>query len=470
MLAVLLLVAQSINYYPSSGSPSATVTVAASNSVRSGGAQYVCDGTSDEVEIQAAINALPTAGGVVQLLEGTYDIRNPITMRSNMWLRGQGPGTILKMNKAAWNVASNRYIFYDGPGHSQATQSNITFSDLMIDCDDYTGSGASEYVTPIIFWGFNAIAENNRVDRCVIKDGYGYAVLTIRNTGFHASGNTISNWGDSCIEIRSTRGAVVSDNDFASCSIQTYADELTVKSGGIIYSGNNFTNVGFYVANPGTGKQVQGLLIANNVFRTVGNISINTLIHAVKGLVIDNNVWDTTLQTHATPNAALNIAGDTVTDARIAGNTFDVGTVSGSGAVCIGALDIDGGADVLVSGNTIRCPTSASGTAILAQSVDRLTVESNTIDTWATGISIAATAAGSRVMDNRFSGTVTAPYSLLDTSTLFRDQAGLAFASLPADAADGSLVYCSDCEIASPCAGSSTGALAKRLNNTWVCN
>lgn len=36
--------------------------------------------------------------------------------------------------------------------------------------------------------------------------------------------------------------------------------------------------------------------------------------------------------------------------------------------------------------------------------------------------------------------------------------------------ANGSFYYCSDCTIASPCAGSGTGAFAKRLNATWVCN
>lgn len=36
--------------------------------------------------------------------------------------------------------------------------------------------------------------------------------------------------------------------------------------------------------------------------------------------------------------------------------------------------------------------------------------------------------------------------------------------------ANGILVYCPDCTIANPCAGSGTGALAKRLNGVWVCN
>jgi hypothetical protein len=36
--------------------------------------------------------------------------------------------------------------------------------------------------------------------------------------------------------------------------------------------------------------------------------------------------------------------------------------------------------------------------------------------------------------------------------------------------ANGVLIYCSDCTIANPCAGSGTGAIAKRLNGVWVCN
>ena len=35
---------------------------------------------------------------------------------------------------------------------------------------------------------------------------------------------------------------------------------------------------------------------------------------------------------------------------------------------------------------------------------------------------------------------------------------------------DGTIIYCSDCGIANPCAGAGTGAIAKRLNGVWVCN
>ena len=37
-------------------------------------------------------------------------------------------------------------------------------------------------------------------------------------------------------------------------------------------------------------------------------------------------------------------------------------------------------------------------------------------------------------------------------------------------ATNGSIAYCSDCATANPCAGSGTGAIAKRLAGAWVCN
>jgi hypothetical protein len=46
---------------------------------------------------------------------------------------------------------------------------------------------------------------------------------------------------------------------------------------------------------------------------------------------------------------------------------------------------------------------------------------------------------------------------------------GVTQASLGA-AVNGTITYCTDCTIASPCAGSGNGALAKRLNGIWVCN
>ncbi len=47
------------------------------------------------------------------------------------------------------------------------------------------------------------------------------------------------------------------------------------------------------------------------------------------------------------------------------------------------------------------------------------------------------------------------------TAAVFADLGG---------AGNGSMIYCSNCTVASPCAGGGTGAIAKRLNGAWVCN
>jgi len=76
----------------------ATFVVAASDSLDSSKAQadYVCDGTADDVEIQEAIDALPSGGGKVLLLGGNYLLGDTITLDNNVTLAGVGWSTILK--------------------------------------------------------------------------------------------------------------------------------------------------------------------------------------------------------------------------------------------------------------------------------------------------------------------------------------------------------------------------------------
>lgn len=67
-------------------------------------ASFVGDGIGDQEEIHAAIKALPEAGGVIELMAGTYDIRKVtgtlggVTInRSNVTLAGEGECTKLRL-------------------------------------------------------------------------------------------------------------------------------------------------------------------------------------------------------------------------------------------------------------------------------------------------------------------------------------------------------------------------------------
>jgi len=78
-------------------------------------ADYTCDGTDDQEEIQKAIDDLGSSGGVVYLLEGTYKISSPIVFDdgssdgiddSNKSLIGTGAGTELKTSGDAIKLDS----------------------------------------------------------------------------------------------------------------------------------------------------------------------------------------------------------------------------------------------------------------------------------------------------------------------------------------------------------------------------
>ncbi len=78
-----------------------TLLIAAHNSSEKGkvGADYICDGESDQVEINDAIQHLADTGigGSVVLLEGTFIVDGSIELKTNTTLKGQGNSTVIKI-------------------------------------------------------------------------------------------------------------------------------------------------------------------------------------------------------------------------------------------------------------------------------------------------------------------------------------------------------------------------------------
>lgn len=73
-----------------------TFVVAASNSLHKQRADYTCNGVNDQVDIQAAINALPDHGGRIILSDGIFSISDTIHLYRdipewfNLFIQGQG--------------------------------------------------------------------------------------------------------------------------------------------------------------------------------------------------------------------------------------------------------------------------------------------------------------------------------------------------------------------------------------------
>jgi hypothetical protein len=114
-------------------------SVMAGNDVRVAGVQAfgaVGDNTADDTAaIQAAIAALPAAGGTVRLPAGTYKLTDAITLRSNLTLIGDSDGgTVIRQSinnkNALTGVAVNRVtlenLWLSGPGTGTGDGINIT--------------------------------------------------------------------------------------------------------------------------------------------------------------------------------------------------------------------------------------------------------------------------------------------------------------------------------------------------------
>lgn len=121
--------------YPSWAATSATVyrrsatkVVAASNALDTTNADYICDGTNDEVQIQAAIDAVNTGGvgGRVLLSEGDFNIEAKITLYSDIWLQGSGVGAL------SVTGGTTLHLCYDGIMLEASSKNNIKISDMQI--------------------------------------------------------------------------------------------------------------------------------------------------------------------------------------------------------------------------------------------------------------------------------------------------------------------------------------------------
>lgn len=86
-----------------------TLKVASSEAKNPRNYDYVCDGTADDVEIQAAYDALPSRGGKVELSEGRFWVTKTLIPPDNSTTQGAGEGTQL------W-LAADITPMFKGPG------------------------------------------------------------------------------------------------------------------------------------------------------------------------------------------------------------------------------------------------------------------------------------------------------------------------------------------------------------------
>lgn len=98
---------------------------------------YLCDGTADDVEINAAIQALPSTGGEIVILDGTYNISDTITVnKNNVALSGNRAATILLRSASFQNIVLLSSV-------TGCIVKNIAINGNK---DDYTNNSVSVYL------------------------------------------------------------------------------------------------------------------------------------------------------------------------------------------------------------------------------------------------------------------------------------------------------------------------------------
>ena len=95
--------------------PNTIVAASDSSAADKASADYVCDGVNDHVEIQAALNALPSSGGVVLLTSGTYNCAGIIAPKAGSTLMGEGESeTFLEFTRDGRINVDREYVTLDG--------------------------------------------------------------------------------------------------------------------------------------------------------------------------------------------------------------------------------------------------------------------------------------------------------------------------------------------------------------------
>jgi len=271
----------------------ATFVVAASDSKNKWQADYIADGTADDVEIQAAINALPTVGGEVHLLEGTYNIASGITISgNNVILSGSGDAT---------------HVIGIGSAGSIGTGINVTGDYVTI--RDFFFDGNTNVIS------YQIIIKNNQYSRvenmticCSRTDGLVFGPDTadgIATNNFLYNHYNPDSVADHTASLEVEDGAqriMLSHNKVYNSNsgffLHTHADNNAVKdivfSNNILLAGpdaNDLSSTGIYVSNAGT-ESLDGLIIANNIIDG-GRIETDGVMY----ILIDGNVFKNSTST-----------------------------------------------------------------------------------------------------------------------------------------------------------------------------
>ena len=265
-------------------SRAATFIVAANDSTAQGKAtaDYICDGTADDVQIQAAFDALPSTGGSVMLLDGKFNIAAALWIPAATKLFGQGYNTHLFLVAGT----DDHMLKNENFGNAGSRDSNIVVYGIRFDHNKANNSAGAvisfnetQYCKFLNNWFIDADFTLDGSDSAIVKNNYS---INSRGIGITigAGGEDPVPPGTGSIDCLVEGNTVINSGDDG-----IYIDLNSLRS---MVKNNNVISAGRYgiiVDNNCTEIQVDG-----NVIRSSTSISILVTYACHRTSVTNNKI------------------------------------------------------------------------------------------------------------------------------------------------------------------------------------
>ena len=249
---------------------------------------YLCDGTADDVEINAAIQALPSTGGEIVILDGTYNITATIAMnKDNVKLSGNGAATILKR---MWDSSTR-----EGVISINATNGRCCVENFQIDGNKATYSSVNN--EGIYLAGGR---DNNTITGNTINNNHYAGIYVNTSDNNTITGNTFSNNNYGIYQVRSNSNTFVGNifNNNTNAGIFVSGSNNTITGNTSVNNGDSGIQVYEYGAksntvtgntcinNAGSGISLRGGHQKGSNNTITGNTCIN---NAGSGIYVNDN-------------------------------------------------------------------------------------------------------------------------------------------------------------------------------------
>lgn len=244
--------------------PATKIVGTATNGWSSQQCDYLCTGSNDTTIINNAITSLPTNGGRIILLDGTYNISGRINIaKKNVILMGNGPSTILNQKAASCEVNITGadvtlYNFCISSSTVSVKHNNVILGNSStVDNLTFIGNNSAGNNISISTSNFNIINSFFKNECCAISGSGSYGLI---------NNNIID-----AMSSRSNRGIYLYSGTFIDCS----NNNISRHSDAIAFENMTRTNI--------TG---------NNLYGSTCGIAI--ISSSNSNIISQNNINDTT--------------------------------------------------------------------------------------------------------------------------------------------------------------------------------